>query len=29
MTAWMMHGNGRKLMNELYAGYGMVSFAWR
>lgn len=27
MTAWMMHGNGRKLMNELYAGYGMVSYA--
>ena len=26
MTSWMMHGNGRKLMNELYAGYGMVSF---
>ena len=27
MTSWMMHGNGRKLMNEFYAGYGMVSFA--
>jgi TRAP-type mannitol/chloroaromatic compound transport system substrate-binding protein len=27
MTAWMMHGNGRKLINELYAGYGMVSYA--
>jgi TRAP-type mannitol/chloroaromatic compound transport system substrate-binding protein len=27
MTAWMMHGNGRKLMNELYASYGMVSYA--
>ncbi|MBB1075540.1 TRAP transporter substrate-binding protein DctP [Rhodoferax sp. 4810] len=27
MTAWMIHGNGRKLMNELYAGYGMVSYA--
>ncbi|MDD2925060.1 TRAP transporter substrate-binding protein [Rhodoferax sp.] len=27
MTAWMMHGNGRKLMNELYAAYGMVSYA--
>ncbi len=27
MTAWMMHGNGRKLMNEFYAGYNMVSFA--
>ena len=27
MTSWMMHGNGRKLMNEFYAGYGMLSFA--
>lgn len=27
MTAWMMHGNGRKLMNEFYANYGMVSYA--
>jgi len=27
MTSWMMHGNGRKLMNEFYSGYGMVSFA--
>ncbi|CAN7300423.1 MULTISPECIES: TRAP transporter substrate-binding protein [Variovorax] len=27
MTAWMMHGNGRKLMNEFYAKYNMVSFA--
>ena len=27
MTAWMLHGNGRKLMNEFYAGYNMVSFA--
>ena len=26
MNAWMKHGNGRKLMNELYAKYGMVSF---
>ncbi len=26
MNAWMMHGNGRKLMNEFYAKYGMVSF---
>ncbi len=26
MNAWMMHGNGRKLMNELYAQYGIVSF---
>jgi len=27
MNAWMKHGNGRKLMNEFYANYGMVSFA--
>lgn len=27
MTAWMMHGNGRNLVNELYANYGIVSFA--
>jgi len=27
MNAWMMHGNGRKLMNELYANYNMTSFA--
>lgn len=27
MTAWMYHGNGRKLMNEFYAGYNLVSFA--
>ena len=27
MTAWMLHGNGRKLMNEFYAAYNMVSFA--
>ncbi|WP_367849109.1 TRAP transporter substrate-binding protein [Rhodoferax sp. WC2427] len=27
MTAWMLHGNGRKLMNEFYANYNMVSFA--
>jgi len=27
MTAWMMHGNGRKLMNEFYAKYNIVSFA--
>jgi TRAP-type mannitol/chloroaromatic compound transport system substrate-binding protein len=26
MNAWMMHGNGRKLMNEFYGNYGMVSF---
>jgi TRAP-type mannitol/chloroaromatic compound transport system substrate-binding protein len=27
MTAWMFQGNGRKLMNELYANYNMISFA--
>ena len=27
MSAWMMHGNGRKLMNEFYNGYNMISFA--
>jgi len=27
MNAWMLHGNGRKLMNEFYAGYNMISFA--
>jgi TRAP-type mannitol/chloroaromatic compound transport system substrate-binding protein len=27
MTSWMMHGNGRKLMNEFYAKYNIVSFA--
>jgi len=27
MTAWMLHGNGRKLMNEFYANYNMLSFA--
>src|SRR5690606_29641784 len=27
MTAWMMHGNGRKLMNEFYAKYNLISFA--
>lgn len=27
MTAWMLHGNGRKLMNEFYAHYNIVSFA--
>lgn len=25
MNAWMYHGNGRKLMNELYAKYNMFS----
>jgi TRAP-type mannitol/chloroaromatic compound transport system substrate-binding protein len=27
ISAWMLHGNGRKLMNEFYAGYNMRSFA--
>ena len=27
MNAWMMHGNGRKLMNEFYSNYNAVSFA--
>lgn len=27
LNAWMLHGNGRKLMNEFYANYNMVSFA--
>lgn len=27
MTAWMVQGNGRKLMDEFYAGFNMVSFA--
>ncbi len=26
MTAWMMEGNGMKLMREFYAGYGIVNF---
>jgi len=26
MSAWMYEGNGRKLMNEFYAKYNMVSF---
>ena len=26
MNAWMAHGNGRKLMNEFYANYNMISF---
>src|SRR6218665_3695847 len=25
MNAWMMHGNGRKLMNEFYGAYSMIS----
>ncbi len=27
MAAWMRHGNGRKLMNEFYAKFNLVSFA--
>ena len=27
MNAWMKHGNGRKLINELYAKYNMISFS--
>eukprot|EP01012_Entosiphon_sulcatum_P052336 TRINITY_DN7193_c0_g1_i1.p2 TRINITY_DN7193_c0_g1~~TRINITY_DN7193_c0_g1_i1.p2 ORF type:complete len:360 (-),score=93.18 TRINITY_DN7193_c0_g1_i1:14-1093(-) len=27
MTAWMFEGNGRKLMNEFYAKYNIISFA--
>ncbi len=27
MNAWMLHGNGRKLMDEFYAGFNMRSFA--
>lgn len=27
MTAWMTQGNGRRLMNEFYADFGMVSYA--
>lgn len=27
MTAWMKHGNGRKLMNEFYASYNFLSFS--
>ncbi|ABM59014.1 TRAP transporter substrate-binding protein [Verminephrobacter eiseniae] len=26
MNAWMMHGNGRKLMNEFYGAYNIISF---
>ncbi len=26
MSAWMGHGNGRKLVNEFLAGYNMISF---
>ncbi len=26
MTAWMMEGNGLKLMREFYAGYNMINF---
>jgi len=27
MDAWMMHGNGRKLMNEFYSNFNAISFA--
>jgi len=27
MNAWMLHGNGRRLMDEFYADFNMVSFA--
>lgn len=27
MNAWMLRGNGRRLMDEFYAGYNIVSFA--
>ncbi|HEY9209390.1 MAG TPA: TRAP transporter substrate-binding protein DctP [Acidovorax sp.] len=27
MNAWMLHGNGRRLMDDFYAGYNLVSFA--
>ncbi|MBT0570787.1 TRAP transporter substrate-binding protein [Curvibacter sp. CHRR-16] len=27
MNAWTQHGNGRKLLNEFYANYNMISFA--
>ena len=27
MNAWMMHGNGRKLVNEFFAGFGVMSMA--
>ena len=27
MNAWMLHGNGRKLMNEFYANFNAISFA--
>ncbi len=26
LNAWMMHGNGRKLLDEFYGTYGMISF---
>ena len=26
MSAWMFEGNGRKLMNEFYAKYNLISF---
>ncbi|MDY0107113.1 MAG: TRAP transporter substrate-binding protein DctP [Giesbergeria sp.] len=27
MNAWMLHGNGRRLMDDFYADYNLVSFA--
>ncbi|WP_010103370.1 TRAP transporter substrate-binding protein [Verminephrobacter aporrectodeae] len=27
LNAWMLHGNGRKLMNEFYSAYNIISFA--
>ena len=27
MNAWMLHGNGRRLMDDFYANYNIVSFA--
>ncbi|MDO9483778.1 MAG: TRAP transporter substrate-binding protein DctP, partial [Hydrogenophaga sp.] len=27
MNAWMLHGNGRKLMNEFYSNFNAISFA--
>jgi TRAP-type mannitol/chloroaromatic compound transport system substrate-binding protein len=27
MNAWMLHGNGRRLMDDFYAGYNLLSFA--
>ena len=27
MNAWMLHGNGRRLMDDFYGGYGLMSFS--